>query len=480
MNGVSDGQYANETSFNDAFMARNGDTDTVGKVGLLNNDAPSGPHVTNPQGYINELADTDGVASFQDANRKIYSSTNYISNGDNRKTAIEKLDTELLAVNGILTDHETRIGDLETTVADHESRITQNELDIATHETRIDGHDTDISGHETRLDNLETQPMTIGGTKDFENGIKTDAIEEHTLDIGVTIDGVLLKDGLVSGRDIAADGITLDDHETRIDDLELDVANHETRISTIEVSSFTFGGNKTFNDGAIVKSLLNVFGKMNFLAMNNTQSGSDVVLPEPTATVVDLTNVGLVSIAEIDATSPPDRQLVIIRNNKAGDVIIKNEANANPGKIFTGSGQDLTLEYKQIVMLMRNNVTGNWTVMSGSGGGGGASVAVYPTVQSITAGGEFTTDILNSFQVIRCQGDTQARVASSTPFGATGGWIDGTLVEVICVDDTNTVSIPYSDTAKGCVGNFSLIELAKYQTAKFRYINAIDRWVYVQ
>jgi uncharacterized coiled-coil protein SlyX len=479
MSGVSNGQYANETSFNDAFMARNGDTDTVGKVGLLNNDGPSGAHVTNPQGYINELADTDGVAGFQDANRKVYSSTNYISNGDNRKVAIEKLDTEMLAVNTIVSDHETRIGDLETTVANHESRITQNESDIATHETRIDGHDTDIAGHETRLDDLETASMVISGIKDFDMGIKTNSIDEHTLNNGVSVDGVLLKDGLVSGRDVAADGLVLDGHETRIDDLELDVADHETRISTIEVSSFTFGGTKTFNDGAIVKSLLNVFGKMNFLAMNNTQSGSDVVLPEPTATVVDLTNVGLVSIAEIDATSPPDRQLVIIRNNKAGDVIIKNEANANPGKIFTGSGQDLTLEYKQIVMLMRNNVTGNWTVMSGSGGGG-ASVAVYPTVQSITAGGEFTTDILNSFQVIRCQGDTQARVASSAPFGATGGWIDGTLVEVICVDDTNTVSIPYSDTAKGCVGNFSLIELAKYQTAKFRYINAIDRWVYVQ
>lgn len=334
MSGVSDGQYANETTFNDAFMARNGDTDTIGKVGLLNNDVESGAHVTNPQGYINELADTDGVAGFQDPNRKVYANNNYIADGDDRKVAIGKLDaqakltqdqvddheTRLTAAEGEIAVHETRLDAHDVTLADHEGRITQNETDIASHETRLDNHDTDIAGHETRLDqhdldladhegritDLESNNMTIGGdktfsgnvivqgdfevqgtitsinstntevedqnilvnkngtdgsaegagidverpsgnagirfdstlaskfkigllsnlyevivsgvaqviagVKDFTSGIKTDSVDESTLNAGVTIDGVLIKDGLVDGRDVSADGTDLDNH----------------------------------------------------------------------------------------------------------------------------------------------------------------------------------------------------------------------------------------------------------------------------
>ena len=42
-----------------------------------------------------------------------------------------------------------------------------------------------------------------------------DHIEEKTADHGVVIDSVPLKDGLVDGRDVSADGATLDDHNAR-------------------------------------------------------------------------------------------------------------------------------------------------------------------------------------------------------------------------------------------------------------------------
>ena len=93
--GVRNGQLANENTFNDAFMKENGDTTTIGKVGLNNSDPDSGAPISNAQKAINKAFDTVGIADEDDANAKVYSNTNYIADGDNRKQAIEKLDEQL-------------------------------------------------------------------------------------------------------------------------------------------------------------------------------------------------------------------------------------------------------------------------------------------------------------------------------------------------------------------------------------------------
>lgn len=99
--GVSNGQKANETTFNQAFMARNNDTDTSGVVTLKNTaDVNSGAQVTNAQRAINELEDTVGMSGEGDANRKVYSSNHVVANGDNRKVSVGKLDAKFAASGG--------------------------------------------------------------------------------------------------------------------------------------------------------------------------------------------------------------------------------------------------------------------------------------------------------------------------------------------------------------------------------------------
>lgn len=49
------------------------------------------------------------------------------------------------------------------------------------------------------------------------NAVKTNTINERTTDSGVTAEGVLLKDGLVDGRDVATDGTKLDGIEAGAD-----------------------------------------------------------------------------------------------------------------------------------------------------------------------------------------------------------------------------------------------------------------------
>lgn len=59
--GVSDGQLANQTTFNNGFMARNTDTSTTGKVDLKNTDALSGAEIDNIQREMNAAESFTGM-----------------------------------------------------------------------------------------------------------------------------------------------------------------------------------------------------------------------------------------------------------------------------------------------------------------------------------------------------------------------------------------------------------------------------------
>ena len=90
---------AESALMNATFLGKDCDDTTTGTLGLLNTDNPdSGDTIDNAQRYINEIADASGVAGEGDATSKNYSSNNYISNGDDRKVAIGKLDAGIQAV----------------------------------------------------------------------------------------------------------------------------------------------------------------------------------------------------------------------------------------------------------------------------------------------------------------------------------------------------------------------------------------------
>jgi microcystin-dependent protein len=93
---VVDGQRANQTTFNDAFVSKTDDSTSVGVLDLNNiTDVNSGSRVTNVQRAINELFDAVGMTGIGDTTRKTYSSTHYVADGDSRKVAIGKLDSQV-------------------------------------------------------------------------------------------------------------------------------------------------------------------------------------------------------------------------------------------------------------------------------------------------------------------------------------------------------------------------------------------------
>lgn len=149
---VSNGQAASSSTFNNAFMSRTANTSTTGVVDLNNTtDVNSGSQVTNAQRAINELFDADGTAGIGDANRKQYSSNNYVVDGDSRKEAIQRLDQAA--------------GDLETNKLDklinNPETINNNEAtptDIAT--LVFTGAD-----YTSAIVNYEIRRVTASGSK---------------------------------------------------------------------------------------------------------------------------------------------------------------------------------------------------------------------------------------------------------------------------------------------------------------------------
>ncbi len=96
---VSNGQDADETTFNDAFLSRTVDSDTIGVVGLANTvDPNSGDAIVNIQRAVNELFEADGTDGEGDASRTNYASNFYLVDGDSRKIGLERLDAALRAV----------------------------------------------------------------------------------------------------------------------------------------------------------------------------------------------------------------------------------------------------------------------------------------------------------------------------------------------------------------------------------------------
>lgn len=346
MSGVSNGQYANQDSFNDAFMTRNGDTDTIGKVALNNDDGVSGAHIANTQRYVNEIADASGVAGEGDTTRKTYSSTNYVANGDNRKVAIGKLDTQAKATQDEVDDHEARITDIESNPSSfggdkvfEDDVIIQGDLTVNGTRTFVNTTDLDVTdknittnkgGNDAssegggldiertttnaaiRFKNALASKFEIGlvgslhevivsgvaqvvaGIKDFTSGIKTDTVDESTTNTGVTIDGVLVKDGNVDGRDVSVDGTALDGH----------IANTSNPHS---VTKTQVGLGNVTNDAQLKRSANDYSG----ISSKAVPAGADLILIEDSAASFAKKTVTVASLASGSGGTPSHKEFVM-------------------------------------------------------------------------------------------------------------------------------------------------------------------------
>lgn len=100
---VTDGQAVNAAVTNAAFVSRTQDSSAAGKINL---QEASTTDLIDIQRVVNEQLDQSGLSNqaATDANAKVYSSNNVITDGDNQKVAIGKLDAEFDTTTG--HDHD--------------------------------------------------------------------------------------------------------------------------------------------------------------------------------------------------------------------------------------------------------------------------------------------------------------------------------------------------------------------------------------
>lgn len=337
---VNNGQKANETTFNTAFVSRTDDSDTVGVVGLNNTtDITSGNQILNTQKAINKLFDADGTAGESDGNAKVYASTNYVVDGDSRKQAIERLDIAAL----------TKLDKLSSSTTDGLAKFsdTTGEV-IASTGVTVDGSDNmDIPGNLTVNGDLTVNGTTTTintATLDVEdvnvtvNKNGNDALAEGA---GITVDRTSTQGSLVFDSTLASKW------KAGLISLEVELADVSS-AQTLTNKSIS-GDTNTISDLSIT-SLKTVIGNANkFLSFDATGAPvASISTPDQSTNTTDspefvnLLLTGYEELTEITTPSnPPANHYKVYFKNDGK--LYKLDSAGNEVEVGGSSGANITL-----------------------------------------------------------------------------------------------------------------------------------------
>ena len=113
---VSDGQKANATNFNNAFVSRTQDTNTVGKVDLNNPNAESGTQISNVQKELNSQASFSGTpVNLAQNNKPTWNSDSIGAPNDDVKTRVDNVQSQVETNITSISDNASDIADIRTT-----------------------------------------------------------------------------------------------------------------------------------------------------------------------------------------------------------------------------------------------------------------------------------------------------------------------------------------------------------------------------
>jgi len=413
--GVSNGEYATETTFNSSFMDREGDTDTIGKMDLKNVDAASGVNIINVQRNINALCSALGIAPNQVYDFLIaWSSTVVGLSSSSAKDKIEALvlkfrDTTLNGGHA----HTGIDGDgaliSAATLADYNDYwVVPQKVDIlAVSGTSFDvsaafagktpnggsaaeGVLTDISNNKVELIDTTTNTFIedAGGQKVYGRltelaGVWT--LSFYTNEAGVeTAHNLTLTDISVLYREVftSANRPTLGSNPFDFASLDLtaDVADAtQLQRGVVSTGVQSFGGDKTFFGFIELLSKLHLSVQTDAVA-----TGADATLAAITKTVIEVTDIGLTSIAEIPT---PTKETFLVLINKTGSTILVKNNDSLSSHILTGENGDLTVINNGRLVLVYDMGLSRWLVVARSQSLFPAAVGSTPNANGFTLTG---------------------------------------------------------------------------------------------
>ena len=208
----------------------------------------------------------------------------------------------------------------------------------------------------------------------------------------------------------------------------------------------------------------------------NIATAASITALNADAALVNFTGTTATSLKGIDATGLT--KAIVLHNNSTASITLENEdAGASAANRFKlPDSAAIIITPGNSVELFYSDADSRWKIKSSAGGSGGYSVTA---VESISASGNISLSTTVKRQLRHVQGNAAAVTTATTPFGSSAPQ-DGTEITLVGNHDDNSVSIPFNDAAKGCVGNFGTIEITKYKVVSFIYSASLDRYVLVQ
>lgn len=412
---VANGQVANATTFNDAFISRTVNSNTTAKINLNDADAVSGTQITNVQRELNKLNSFLGSTP----NTLMDTLPTWTNNDVGLSTDTVKIRTDNLTEkfntstghahdgtpgNGApisassLADFNKYWSEFQTTTFASAAGLSDDVTTEFSGETPGGGVATvgvpttaPYNKVELRTDPAGDQIEEPGGKKVYGRltessgtwtltyyyqdslGVET-AYSLPSQDIRIYFREVFdsstrptfaTEDGFIGSLDATADVVDAS----------------STQRGVVSIGAQAFAGVKTFDNGAVMSEAIS-------LERTDVASGGTVTALTSTYSFVKLTGASTTEVQGI--VGPSTAKLLVLYNASSGDLTIKHQnAGATAvNRIITSDAADLVLSESQSVQLIYDTGASRWRVATSVGGGGGG----VGYQESIGTGDGVTTD----------------------------------------------------------------------------------------
>jgi len=383
--GVTNGQLANQNTFNSGFLSRKDDTDTIGKVDLNNADPLSGAAIVNIQKNINALASALGISVNQASGLLVTWASSIV--GLSSSSVAAKIEALVLKFqNSGGHTHDGTQGDGSAISALNLSNINTLEAQWQkVSQSTVSGTSVDISslltgktagGTSSQVGVITAAPDNKCFLVDSSNG--TLITDTNGLTVYGRLDSsfILSFFKLVSGVETAH---TLASTDLDILFLEvftiasrptipqfpalfgnLDTTNDVTDATNlvpgkVNIGTQTFGGDKTFNGFIKLMSSLN-----GDIQVDSSSTGT-VTLATPTKLFLKITS----AVTQIDGiTAPANAQIFCLINGSGANITLKA---ADTLSSDINSPADLVIENKASALLSYDTNSSRWVLIAFTG-----------------------------------------------------------------------------------------------------------------
>lgn len=498
---VSNGQIANATTFNTAFLSRTVDTSTVAEIAL--NDA-SYTAITSTQGELNGLDEFTGRAQNAGATSiPTYTNNEGFTPSDPLFDRLDDVSGKFHSSTGHA--HTGAAGDgAPIAAADISATPLRGYYQQGTDLTGVTGTSTDVSTQLTgKTDSSGTNDEGVvvtgpfnkvilryatGTTQDDEivSALGDQVYGRLTFSLGVwTLSYYTLVSGTETAYSFSSTNVRWYYQELYnplggnapvyselasipSDNPTADIVDAtSTQRGLVSTGTQTFGGVKTFADDVVFQESIATEREDVASAATITALSSDksfVKITGATATLIQGVTAGV------------NGQVLVIHNGASADVTLVHQSGSASAanRLKLPSATDITVSPDSSAELIYDTAQSRWVIKSGSGTGGGGSFETFAT-QSVGSGGTITSTTADGFQMRRVQGSGGAQTTSTTPFGADPGWTDGTVIRLVGQSDSNTLTVPHNDATDGAILNGDAI-LGAFAVLTLQWDDTAARW----